>query len=239
MAADLADEKVLPAIVEGIDRVFLATGNVSNMVQIQKNVIHAAEEAGIPYLVKVSALGASDHSKSVIGVWHYVVERALRESGLAWTILRPHVFMQNLLEQAESVRGEGRLYSPSASAHIPMIDTRDIAAVAAACLIEDRHAGQTYTLTGPAPISYGDAASILSEVLNRTIEYVQESETEAFVRLYDRGLRPWQIGAQLSLAAYQRAGGGTDILTDTVESVTGHAPRDFETFARDHVRYFR
>lgn len=237
--ADLAERGRLPEIFDGADRLFLLTGNVEGMVPLQKNAIMAAEEAEIRHVLKVSALGASDHSKSVIGVWHYNVERVLRSADLAWTILRPHVFMQNLLDQRSSIRSEGRICSPSGEAQIPMIDTRDIAAVAAAILAEpDTHAGKRHTLTGPEAISHREATAVLSRVLGRSLTYVPETDDEAWTRLREAGLPAWLIGARLALAGYQRQGGGTDILTDTVEQITGRPARGFEEFARDHAASF-
>ena len=238
-AADLADRESLPDIFAGAERLFLLTGNIENMVPLQKNAIRAAEEAEISHIVKLSALGASDHSKSVIGVWHYNVERVLRHADLEWTILRPHVFMQNLLDQKKSIQKGGKLYNPAGEAKIPMIDTRDIAAVAAATLTETGHEGKRYTLTGPEAISYGDAAGILSEVLDKSISYVPETDDEAWNRLRSKELPPWHIGAQLALASYQRQGGGTTIITDAVEEITGKAARSFRDFARDFVSDFQ
>lgn len=231
--ADLADRRRLSEIFDGADHMFLLTGNVRDMVPLQKNAIAAAEEAGVAHVVKVSALGASDHSKSLIGVWHYNVERVLSDARLDWTILRPHVFMQNLLDQRETIRSEHNVRSPAGEASIPMIDTRDIAAVAAAILTGSGHEGKRYTVTGRESISYREATRILSDVLGIPLTYVPETEKAAFSRLHDEGLPPWLIGAQLALAEYQREGGGTDIITDAVAEVSGRRPRTFREFARD------
>lgn len=233
--ADLADRASLPAVLQDVDRLFLLTGNVEPMVRLQKNAIAAAAEAGVRRVVKLSALGASDHSTSVIGVWHHGIEHALRNSGLAWTILRPHVFMQNVLDQRTSIREEGAVRSPSADAAIPMIDARDIAAAARETLTGEGHEGKRYTLTGPEPISWRKATEILAEESGRSLRYVPEDEVEAFRRLHREGLPAWLIGARLALADYQRRGGGTDVVTDTVEELTGRAPRPFGAFARDHA----
>jgi len=234
--ADLAGRDTLPDIFAGAERLFLLTGNVDNMVPLQKNAIAAAEEAGVKHIVKVSALGASDHSRSVIGVWHYNIEQVLRRADLDWTILRPHVFMQNLLDQKESIHEEGRIYAPAGEAEIPMIDTRDIAAVAASVLTEEGHAGKRYTLTGPTPVSYHEIANILSDLLDKPLSYYSETYDEAWHRLRRAGLTPWHIGAQLALASYQREGGGTRIIKKTVEDITGRPARGFEEFARDYFR---
>jgi len=239
VAADLAEREALPDIFAGADRVFLLTGNVGDMVSLQKNAVAAAERAGVAHVVKLSALGASDHSKSVIGVWHYNVERVLRAAGPDWTILRPHVFMQNLLDQRVSIRRDAKIYSPSGEASIPMIDTRDIAAVAAAALTEAGHEGKRYTLTGPEAISYREATAQLAEIVEKPLTYVPETDDDAWSRLRRADLPPWHIGGQLALASYQREGGGTEIITDLVEEITGRPARRFRDFARDFASSFQ
>ena len=233
--ADLSDRASLESAFDGAQRLFLLTGNAAEMVQAQKNAIEAAASASTERVVKLSALGASDHSKSVIGVWHWVVEQVLREADVEWTILRPHVFMQNVLDQRAAIREPGTVRSPSGDAAIPMIDTRDIAAAAAAVLIQDGHAGERYTLTGPEPVSWHEIARILSDLLGRSVEYVPETEDDTWDRLHSAGEPPWLIAGRLALAEYQRAGGGTDIVTDAVERLTGRRPRSFREFAEDHA----
>lgn len=233
--ADLAEPEGLPRTLDGVERLFLLTGNSSDMVRLQENAIRAAERAGVDHVVKLSALGASDHSLSVIGLWHYNIERTLRDSELEWTILRPHHFMQNVLDPTVFDRDAGRVYSASGEGRIPFIDTRDIAAAAAEVLAGSGHAGRTYTLTGPEAISYGDATAILGDVLGRDLEYVPESEDEAWRRLRDTGMPTWRVAALLSIAAYQRAGGPTERTTETVERLSGGPATTFRQFAEDHA----
>lgn len=239
MEADLSEPDGLVRAFGGVERLFLLTGNTADMVRLQKNAIDAAVAAGVEHVVKLSALGATDHSLSVIGLWHHNVERELKESGLEWTILRPHHFMQNLLDPTVFDREAGRVHSASGDGRIPFVDTRDIAAVAAEVLVSDGHAGSTHMLTGPEAISYGEATRILSEVLGRDLEFVAESEDEAWRRLRDAGMPTWRVAALLAIAAYQRAGGPTERTTDTVERLTGRPPTDFRTFAEDHAAELR
>lgn len=240
MEADLADSDGLVRAFGGVERLFLLTGNTSEMVRLQKNAIEAAVTAGVEHIVKLSALGATDHSRSVIGLWHYNVERALKDAGPEWTILRPHHFMQNLLDPTVVFdRDTGRVYSASGDGRIPFIDTRDIAAVAAEVLTSGGHGGRTYTLTGPEAVSYGEVTEVLAEVLNRDLEYVPESEDEAWRRLRDAGMHTWRVAALLAIAAYQRAGGPTERTTDDVERITGRPATDVRTFAEDHASELR
>ena len=234
-AANLADRDGLAATLRGAERLFLLTGNAEDMVRLEKNAVQAAERAGVERVVKLSALGASDHSKSVIGLWHYNVERALKDAGLGWTILRPHHFAQNLLLPEVFDREGGRVFSASGEGRIPFIDARDIAEVAAVVLTRERWEGETLTLTGPEAISYPGATGILSATLGRPLTYVDETPDEAWARLRGAGLPPWLVGARLALAAYQRAGGPTERVTDTVERVTGRPARTLSEFAEDHA----
>ncbi|HZD04004.1 MAG TPA: hypothetical protein VE173_03775, partial [Longimicrobiales bacterium] len=112
--------------------------------------------------------------------------------------------------------------------------TRDIAEVAAAVLTGEGHEGETYTLTGPEALSYGEATGILSRVLGRPLTYVAESVDEAWTRRRAAGQPVWLAAAQLAIAEYQRAGGPTERTTDTAERITGRRPRTLERFAQDH-----
>lgn len=232
---DLAEPDGLEQAFRNVERLFLLTGNSADMVRLQKNAIRGGVRAGVDHVVKLSALGATDHSLSVIGLWHHNVERDLLDSGLRWTILRPHHFMQNLLDPTVFDREAGRVHSAAGEGRIPFIDARDIAVVAGRVLTEDGHEGNTYTLTGPEALSYGEATQILSEVLGRDLEYVAESEDEAWRRLRDAGLPTWRVAALLALATYQRAGGPTERTTDAVERLTGQPATTFREFARDHA----
>ncbi len=236
---DLRDARSILDLLRGADRMFLLTSNSDDMQTVQTNAIEAARNAGVSYVVKGSALGASDHSKSPIGKAHYEVERALQESGMAWTILRPHVFMQNLLDLAPTIAREGTIRAASGDGKIPFIDTRDIAAVAAVALTTSGHGGKKYVLTGPEALSYGDVARIIGTVVGRPVDYVAESTEEARERLVRAGTPDWMIESALALAAYQRAGGPTAVVSKTVEEVLGRSPRSFAEFVQDHASAFR
>ena len=237
--ADLAVPASLPSILQGVTKVFLLTANAADMASLQRNAIRAAQAAGVEHTVKQSALGASDHSTSPIGKAHYEVEAALLGSGMAWTILRPHVFMQNLLDQVPTITHEGRIYAASGEGKIPFIDTRDIAAVAAAALTQPGHEGKKWVLTGPEALSYYDVARVLSDVVGRSVEYVDESPEEASTRLVRSGAPPWAVESMLALAAYQRAGGPTAVVRDTVARILDRPARSFAAFVRDHAAAFQ
>src|SRR5262245_23024472 len=237
---DLADPASIEGLLGGVKTMFLLTGNGADLAALQIAAIRAAANSGVEYVVKLSALGASDHSKSPIGRAHYEAEQELIASGMRWVILRPHAFMQNLLDQTPAIAREGRISAAAGDGRIPFIDTRDIAAVAAVMLTHHSgHDAKKYVLTGPEALSYFDVARILSDVVGRPITYVPVSLEQAQERMERAGEPRWAIEGLLALAAYQRAGGPTAAVHDTVRQVLGRPPRSFVEFARDHAKDFR
>src|SRR5437867_2841067 len=186
--ADLADPTQAEAALAGGSSLFLLTGNEPGFLDVQRTVVQAAQRRGIRHLVKLSALGASDHSKSGIGRDHWVVEQAIQQSTIPWTMLRPHAFMQNWLKDvAASVRTENTIYSPIGEGRVPFIDTRDIAGVAAQVLLHpETHIGKKYVLTGGEAVGYADLATELTNVTGRAITYRPISMEEARARLTAR-----------------------------------------------------
>jgi len=241
LQADLSEPSALEPALAGTTRLFMLSGNESGFGRMQIDVVRAARSLGLEHVVKLSALGASDHSKSAIGRDHWEVEQALVSSGTPWTILRPHSFMQNWLgEVAESVRADGVIRSPIGEGRVPFIDTRDIAAVAAEVLMHpEAHAGKKYVLTGGAAVGFADLAAALSRWTGETVTYQPISMEEARARLEARGTAPAMIDATLALAAYQKAGGPTALVSDAVQRLLGRPPRSIEDFARDHASRFR
>ncbi|HEX6939584.1 MAG TPA: SDR family oxidoreductase [Longimicrobiales bacterium] len=239
--ADLADDRLREPALAGTTRLFLLTGNEEGFGELQIAVIRAAEAFGVRHVVKLSALGASDHSKSAIGREHWVVEQALRGTSMAWTILRPHAFMQNWLgDVAASVRAEGVIRAPIGDGRVPFIDTRDIAEVAARILLDPApHAGRKYTLTGGEAVGYDDVAAAISDAIGRPVVYRPISMDEARSRMEARGVPGFLVDAQLAIAAYQKAGGPTAQVSGDVERILGRPPRTIRDFARDYADAFR
>src|SRR5689334_24020943 len=240
LQADLRDAALLDPALAGTKRLFLLTGNDPGFGRTQIGIVRAAEELGVGHLVKASALGASDHSRSWIGREHWEVEQAIQRSGMRWTMLRPHAFMQNWLgDLAESVKTEGVIYSPIGDGRVQFIDTRDIAAAAVEVLLHhEAHVGKKYVLTGGAAVGYADVAAALTAVTGRTITYHPISMEEARARMVARGASTESVDAVLAIAAYQKEGGPTATVSPTVQRLLGRPPRSMRNFVRDYAERF-
>jgi uncharacterized protein YbjT (DUF2867 family) len=238
VSGDLSKPATLPAAFAGCTKLFLLTPNGENAGELQHNALAAAREAGIAHVVKLSAFGASPKSNSLIGRIHYHIEKELEDSGMAWTMLRPHHFSQNLLSQAKNIVKDGVVYSSSGDGKIPFVDTCDIAAVAAVTLTQPGHEGKKYVVTGGEKISYREATGILSNAIGKPLRFVDEPPDHARARLIADGQAPVLVDSLLAIAAYQRAGGPTETITTVVQDLTGKAPRTFADFARDYADAF-
>jgi uncharacterized protein YbjT (DUF2867 family) len=148
--------------------------------------------------------------------------------------------MQNWLgDVAESVRARNVIESPVGDGRVPFIDTRDIAAVAAEVLLHpEGHAGRRYVLTGGEPVGFRDLAASIAKASGRTVTYHPLTMEEARARLQARGVPSDQIDAQLAIAAYQKAGGPTSVVSEDVRRILGRAPRTIDDFVADHLRSF-
>lgn len=240
LQADLRDEHALEPTLAGTRRLFLLTGNQQGFGETQIKVIRAAEKAGVEHVVKLSALGASPRTKTGLAHEHYTAEQALEESSMSWTILRPHTFMQNWLDDvAKTVREEQAIYQAIGDGRVPFIDTRDIAAVAAEALLHpESHAGKRYVLTGGEAVGYQNVADALSDTLDTIITYHALSMDDMRTRLEKQGIGTQMIDSVLSLASYQKAGGPTERVSESVEEILGRPPKTIRDFVRDYRAYF-
>jgi uncharacterized protein YbjT (DUF2867 family) len=239
VTGDLAKPETLPAAFEGAKTLFLVSSIGEDTVALQHNAIVAARDAGITHIVKLSAFGATDHSKAPICLWHYQIEQEMQQSGMDWTILRPHHFMQNLLTQTEYIINDSVVYSASGDGKIPYIDARDIAEVAVVALTNPGHHGKIYVITGSEALSYREATEIISKTIGKPLRFIDESPEAARARREREGYPPAIIESVLAIGAYQRAGGKTVTITNVVADLTGHPPRTFPEFTRDHAALFR
>lgn len=164
---DLDDDTTFEAALDGIDRLFVMTGYTVAMTHQTKTITDAAADAGVGHVVHLGIFG-NGRSTDPHFAWHELVERYIEGSGVPWTHLHPHMFMENLLS-VFTLRG-GRLPWPAGEKPTGWIAGEDIAAVAAKILIEGPavHAGKAYWMSTDV-LNGVQAAEILSEALRRTI----------------------------------------------------------------------
>src|SRR5438132_1371750 len=233
---DFENEKTFSEALDGVEKVFLLPPLLPNQLEVMNRFVDAAKRAGVGHIVKLSAIGIDDETQSTAIKWHGASERHIRESGVAFTFLRPNSFMQNFITYFPP--SDGAIYLPWGNGTASFVDTRDVASVAADVLTSDGHEGKIYTLTGPVALGIADVARILAEVAGRDINYVDVPETAARNGMLQAGIPKWQVDALMELHAINKQNRWSAVTSD-VEKVTGKPATDFAQFARDHVEKFR
>lgn len=231
---DLAKPETLPPALAGVDAVFLLGAMSPAQTGQELAMLDAARTAGAR-VVKLSVWRAGEEL-SPIARLHRPVEEALRASGLAWTILRPNFYQQNFLAQ-RSIRTAGEFGFPAITAPISFLDAADVARVAAVVLTTAGHDGRGYDLTGPAALTYAEAADVFSAVLGRPVRYRGLSDEQARAALLGRGVPEFHADALVEVARAYRDG-GADSVTTTVADLTGRPATELAEFVRRHRTVF-
>jgi uncharacterized protein YbjT (DUF2867 family) len=231
------DATSLDAALAGVERAFLLSPDSAEQVAREANFIRVAKRAGVRHVVKFSILGAAPDSPSRFIRRHGEAEQMLRDSGIAFTMLRPHYFMQNLLWYINDIKSQGVFYAslPETYKH-SHVDARDNAGVAVAALTESGHEGKVYHITGPEALTYRQAADILSQAIGKKVRY--DSSRENYAKFLKKiGL---DIDEVLELDACVANGiGDGSAVTNTIFEITQQQPIRFEQFANDYSQAFR
>jgi NAD(P)H dehydrogenase (quinone) len=209
---DFTQPESLPAAYEGGDRMLLISidsGVGENRAQLHKNAIDAAVAAGVTHIAYTSLVDAENNT-SPLAADHRQTEQFLRESGVAWTMLRNNLYMDPLVTQAINMIIDGRVVSSDTGA--AYVSRMDCAAAAAAVLATDGHDNQVYEITGPAVVRPQDVAAALTEV------------TEMSVRVVEGSGEPDPMTGAPSFA----------IVSDDVQQLTGRPPMTVHDFFEIH-----
>jgi uncharacterized protein YbjT (DUF2867 family) len=192
---ELDRPETVEAALAGVDRVFLLTTQSSQQPKWERSVIEAATRAGVGHLVKLSVFRADERSPLQIARQHGQAERALAESGVASTVLRPLFFMQNLLGMA----CDGTIATAAGDGRVAMVDARDVAAVAVAVLTSSGHEGKVYTLSGPRALSFDEVARICSRQTGRPFRHLRVPPDAVRNALQAIGVPAWFAGDMAKL----------------------------------------
>jgi uncharacterized protein YbjT (DUF2867 family) len=238
---DITDRPALQKALQGVKRVFVVTGHNPQAGDQQINILEAAKAAGVEFFAKVSGGRAivGPDAESVVGRGHHAVEEAMKGSGLAWAILRPGLFMQNTLAQAQSIKSEGRLVLAYAKdLAIAFVDVRDTGAVGARILLDpSRHAGKTYEFTG-ATTTFEEFARVFSDVLGKPVAYVGASLDQAEQGMKARGMPDWLVAHMLAVARAGAKGAFSDANTQPIQEIVGRSPLTTREFVEAHKAAF-
>jgi uncharacterized protein YbjT (DUF2867 family) len=237
VSGDFCDPVTFLPALEGVDRLFLLVPSSPEVEAQQKAFVDAAKRRKVRHIVYLSQFGANTDSSGRFQRYHGAVEDYIRESGLAFTFLRPNLFMQALLNFRSTISVQGALYTPAGEGRVSVVDVRDIAAVAEQALLEPGHEGKVYTITGPEALSHAEIAAQLTEVLTKPVHHIDISSERMREVLLSVGMPPWQVDGVVEDYQQYRNDEAAEV-TSTVKEVTGQEAHRFAEFVRDYAPEF-
>ncbi len=235
--ADFDRPETLQSVLTGVKRAFLLTNSSENAEAQQIAFIDAAKQSGVEHIVKLSQFKADANSPGRFLRYHAAVEAALQSSGIAYTFLRPNLFMQGLLNFRSTIASQNAFYAAAGDAKVSIVDVRDIAEVAVAALTEPGHEGKTYDLTGSEALTHAEMAEQLSTTLSRKIAFVDVSPEAMHDALLGVGFPLWQADGLIEEYAHYRRNEAAEV-TSGVRDAISQEPSSFATFARDYAEMF-
>ena len=233
VTADLDQPDGIDAALDGVDRLFLLTRQTGRQLAQEEAVIAAAARAGIGRVVKLSVFRADETSPLQIARQHRRAERALQDSGLQHTVLRPVFFMQNLFAMAR----DATIATAAGDGRVAMVDVRDIAAAAVAALTTAPARGRVYTLTGPDAVSFDQVAEVIGRRSGRAVHHLRVPSETVCERLRALGAEPW-FAADMGLLHDMLADGYENVVTSDLNSLTGVAATPLDRFVNDFSTRF-
>src|SRR5215831_2791657 len=203
VVGDLRDRAVLRRAAHGTRGAYYICPELSpDEEEIGGGLVKALREASAGRLVYHSVLHpqAGDLPHHLMKLH---TERRIVDAGLAYTILQPAPYMQNLASQRYDVVTHGVYRVPySVLAPFSWVDLRDVVQVAARVFAEPGHDAATYELAGPEPLSSAQVAERWAAALGRPVR-AETMRREAWAADLDRsGVGGFALEARAAMTRY-------------------------------------
>lgn len=236
--ADYGDPESLSRAFQGISTLLLVSsdGDGRAMLRHHANAIEAAVAGGVASIVFTSIVDIDVGSPFYFAPVYRDAERRLRDSGMAWTILRCGLYSDLILNDwIRPALASGSLSLPVGDGRVAPVPRDDVAQAAAAVAASPgRHAGKIHELTGPLPLSFARMAEMAGKAFGRRLKFVPCPVADYLERSLATTQDPWPHA--YSTLCRSIAEGRYEHATDTCEALTGRPAVDFEAFVRQAAR---
>lgn len=223
-AADFSKPDELAEAFAGVERVLLiSTDAVGARVEGHLAAIDAAVKAGVRHMAYTSVSGPTADNPAGVVADHAATEEALRESGLAWTMLRNNLYADMQVDSVAQAAATGQLVTNFGDGGAAYVTRADCAAVAAGVLTGEGHEGKAYDVTGPHAYTAADLAELATQKSGKPVEVVQVDDEAYTAGLVSAGLPDFIAPLLTSFGTATRLGKLATV-TDVVEQVGGRKP---------------
>lgn len=225
---DWENPETWASALQGMDKVYITFQPdlaVPGALEAIEKLTKMAAKAGVKKLVLLS--GKGEHEAELC-------EQVVIHSGLDYTIVRASWFMQNFSESffLDPILA-GHVALPKPEAKVPYVSTDDIADVAVQALLDDKHNGQIYELTGPRLLTFEQVIQEIAQVSGRELLFTAVELEEYIKFLKQAGVPEDYVWLINYLFTHVLDAKGNDVVTGDVEKVLGIPPKDFSEYAKE------
>ena len=242
---DLMDVDAVQAAIARASTLFLLNAVTPDELTQALLTLSLAREANIRGVVYFSVFNSDLCTDVPHFTGKYAVERMIEDCDLPATILRPNYFMQNDLAMKDALLGHSVYPWPIGGKGVSMVDTRDIAEIAALCLLKRENAPEpppreTIEIAGPDALTGDSIAEIWSTALAREIHYGGD-DLAAFEKQFTSLAPRWMArDMRLMLGRFQKHGmAARPEAVRRFANLLGHEPRRYQDFAAETAKQWQ
>ncbi len=234
--ASYDDTAAMTAALEGVDALLLISGREDkDRLDHHRSAVEAAKAASVGRIVYTSFVGASPDSTFTLGRQHYATEEFIRDTGIPFVFLRDNLYT-DFVPYFAGV--DGVIRGPAGDGRVGWVTRDDIAESAVTTLTTSEHDGVTFEMTGPESIDLHETAERFGRFIGKPIRYHPETVDEAFASRAVYAAPEWEVeGWVTSYLAI--ANGEMDVVSNAVETLTGHRAQTLEDFLAAHPESYR
>lgn len=227
------DYSSLVEAFKGTEKLLLiSSSEMENRAQQQINAVNAAKEAGVEHILYTSIQRQSDSYDSPINfvtVSHIETEKAIKESGMNYTLLRNSLYMDILPWVLGEKVFETGVFYPAQDGKTAYTLRADIAEATANILLSDNHENKAYNISNPHSLSFQEVANHLSEIAGKAINYISPTVDVYKSTLVDAGapemVADMLAGFALGAVQGELVAGDSDLV-----QLLGREPVNYKTF---------
>ena len=230
--ADFRDPDLMRRALQDVDKALFIPTYDTNDLRLRQNLnaLEAARVAGVGHIVYPSFLNAEsarvEHSRLV----HFPTEQAIRDSGLAFTILRHALYADILVGDLQETLKNGVLRRVGGKARCAYVARADLGVSAAQVLMRDEPSGRVYSETMEQTYSGDEVAALMSEVFGRAVRYQPVASSDWSRYMTETWGVPPEVASSTVGTMQAIEAGEFDLVSSDYREITGRPARPMREF---------